>query len=322
MTFGLIPKDKNAWQRMLKNTLLVIVGTFVLAFGTGLFIIPFELVTGGVSGIGIILARIFSPIGFLSGVHVDVYASVVNWILFLLGLIFLGKAFAMKTLVSTIVYPFALSLASYLASSDVMGGFFNLLSERYTEYGEITLILATVFGGAFIGAGCALTFLGGGSTGGVDIIALILCKYVRRFKSSVLIFLIDAGIVVLGVFVIGDLVTSLLGIISAFICAISLDKMFIGESSAFIAHVVSDKYGEINSAIIKRLDRTSTVVECKGGYSGEDKKMLITTFAVSQYAEFTAIISAIDKHAFVTVHRAHEINGEGWSYDSPSKNKG
>ena len=311
----------NRWQIMLKNTILVILGTFVLAFGTGLFIIPFDLVTGGVSGIGIILSRIFASIPFLSGVHVDVYASVVNWILFFLGLVFLGKAFAMKTLVSTVVYPFALSLAVWLSGGEVLGGFFNLLSERYVEYGEITRILATVFGGAMVGAGCALTFLGGGSTGGVDIIALIICKYVRRIKSSVLIFTLDAGIVALGVFVIGDLVTSLLGIASAFICAISLDKLFIGESSAFIAHIVSEKYTEINAAVIERLERTSTILDCMGGYSGKSRKMLVTTFAVNQYAEFTAIISAIDKRAFVTVHRAHEINGEGWSYASPSFDK-
>lgn len=316
MSYKMLPKDKESWTTMAKNTTLIVLGTFVLAFGTGLFIIPFDLVTGGVSGIGIILARIFAPVQFLSSVHVDVYASCVNWLLFLLGLIFLGKSFAMKTLVSTIVYPLALSLAVQLSGGEVLGGFFNLLSERYVEYGEITRILATVFGGAMVGAGCALTFLGGGSTGGVDIIALIIAKYVRRLKSSLLIFFVDASIVILGVFVISDLVTSLLGIISAFICAISVDKLFIGESSAFIAHVVSEKYEEINEAIIHRLERTSTVVDCTGGFSGESKKMLITTFSVSQYAEFTAILSAIDKRAFVTVHRAHEINGEGWSYKS------
>ena len=318
MTKGLIPSSKEAWFITIKNTALVVLGTFVLAIGTGLFIIPFDLVTGGVSGIGIILSRLLSPIPFFADITVEIYASFLMWLLFFLGLIFLGRSFAMKTLISTLIYPFALALASKLAGGDVFSGFFNLLSERYAEYGEITRVLATVFGGGLVGTGCALTFLGGGSTGGMDIVVLIICKLSRKLKSSVVIFCLDAITVSIGVFVLGDLVTSLLGIVSALICALLIDKVFIGESSAFIAHVVSDKYEEINKAIIERLDRTSTVIECKGGYSGENKKMLITSFATKQYAEFTAILTSIDKRAFVTVHRAHEINGEGWSYASPS----
>ncbi len=313
---SLIPRDKKSIVRMLKNFAYVLLGTFVLAFGTGLFIIPFELVTGGVSGLGIILHRLFQGVPFLEDLSISFYASLVNWILFFMGLIFLGRQFAMKTLVSTVVYPFALSIAVALSGSDVLGGFFNLAS--YTEYHEIGIIIATVFGGASIGAGCALTFLGGGSTGGVDIIALTICKYVRRAKSSVLIFLCDTMIIIAGMFAINNLVISLLGIISAFICAIAIDKMFIGESGAFIAYVVSDKYKEINEAVIKRLLRTTTMLDATGGYSGERRVMLTVTFSRNQYAEFTAIMAEIDKNAFVTVHRAHEIGGEGWTkYDDP-----
>jgi uncharacterized membrane-anchored protein YitT (DUF2179 family) len=223
----------------------------------------------------------------------------------------------MKTLVSAVVYPFALSFAVNLATGDFFGGFFGLLSERYIAYGEITRILATVFGGAAVGAGCALTFLGGGSTGGMDILAFIICKYVRSLKSSRIIFWCDTAIVIIGMFVIRDLVVSLLGIISAFICAIAIDKLFIGESRAFTAHIITSFGKEITESIIRRLDRTCTVVDCVGGYSGKKKSLLITTFSVNQYAEFTAMIASIDKTAFVTVHRAHEINGEGWSYDLP-----
>ncbi len=321
MKLILLPSRKDELVKFIKNTALVVLGTVVLAFGTGLFIIPFNLVTGGVSGIGIIINRAVAAVAGRELLSVDFYASLVNLILFVLGWIFLGRSFALKTLTSAIVYPAALSLAVSLAGSDVLGGFFSLLSERYSAYGELTVILATVFGGAAVGAGCALTFLGGGSTGGTDILAFIICKFFKSARSSVAIFLCDAVIVLVGMFVLGDLVISLLGIVSAFICAISVDKLFIGESRAFIAHVVSERYEEINDRIIHRLNRTSTVLDCTGGYSGEGKKMLISTFSVDEYAEFTAIIAEIDKSAFVTVHRAHEINGEGWSYDSPEERK-
>lgn len=308
---GSLEINKNKIWKNVKSTLFIILGTFVLAFGTAMFIIPFELVTGGVSGMGIVLNRVFHSFGLFPNLGAEFFASVINWILFFLGFIFLGKSFAAKTLVSTIVYPIALSVASYLVRDDVLNGFFNLTS--YTEYGQIAIVIATVFSGAAIGAGVALTFLGGGSTGGIDVIALTVCKYLKRAKSSVVFFLCDATIIISGMFIINNLVVSLLGIISAFICAISIDRLFIGESGAFIAYVVSDKYEEINEAVIRRLDRTTTIIKATGGFTGEEKVMLTVTFGLKQYAEFTAILSEIDKNAFITVHRAHEIGGEGWT---------
>ena len=307
------PKTKKEILNILKNVSLIVAGTFVLAFGSQLFIFPFDLVTGGVSGIGIIFSSLLSNIEALAHVRADTYASIANWILFVLGYFLLGRSFAAKTLISTVVYPVALWLTRTLMNAP----FFNL--NTYVEqYGSIVLIIATVFGGACIGAGCALTFMGGGSTGGVDVIALTLSKYSKRLKSSVALFICDAVVITLGVFAIDDIVLTLLGITSALVCAISIDKIFLGESSAFIAHIVSDKYLEINDAVIKKLDRTTTIVDAVGGYSGQNKKMVIVTFSMRQYVEFTAMISSIDKTAFVMVHRAHEINGEDWTYTEKS----
>ena len=310
----LFSKTKKEWIRMIKNTLFVIIGTFILAFGIRMFIFPFDLVTGGISGIGIIPNNILSEIPALEHIGAEVYSSIVNWILFILGFIILGKSFAAKTLLSTAIYPVALWIADLIVTAPALSSFLNI-ENYYAEYGSLTLVIATVFGGACIGAGCAFTFLGGGSTGGVDVIALALSKYIRRLKSSVSFFICDAAIVVIGMFAVNNFVLSLLGIISAFICAITIDKLFLGESSAFIAHIVSDKYSEINDAVINKMSRTTTIIDAVGGYSGQGKKMVIVTFSMRQYAAFTAMISNIDKNAFVAVHRAHEINGEGWTYN-------
>lgn len=307
------PKNRSEWMLLIKNTALVLFGTFVLAFGISMFIFPFDLVTGGVSGIGIIISKAVSSIPVLNAVGPDAYSSIVNWILFALGFILLGRNFAMKTLVSTVFYPVALLISDYIVRSSAIADLLDL--SRYAQdYYGIALIVATVFGGACIGAGCAFTFLGGGSTGGVDVIALTLAKYVKRLKSSVAFFVCDTAIIIIGVFAVGNLLLSLLGVLSAFICAITIDKLFLGESSAFIAHVVSDKYEEINKGVINKMDRTTTIVDAVGGYSGEGKKLVIVTFDMRQYPAFTQLISSIDKNAFVTVHRAHEINGEGWTY--------
>ena len=292
---------------MLKSIMLTVVGTLVLSFGTAVFIAPFGLVAGGISGISIVVDRLI-PFEFIS---LDMIVTAVTWILFFVGLFVLGRNFALKTLISTIIYPIGVSLFMRLATPDFLGGFFYL--EGYTDYPELSRLIAALLGGTCVGGGCAITFLGGGSTGGVDIIALTICKIFKRAKSSVVLFIIDSVIVVCGMFVIGDFVISLLGILSAFVSALMVDKVFIGSSRSFIAQIITEKHVELNREIIETLDRGSTIVDVVGGYTGDKKKMLIVSFKVSQYAEVLNTVNKIDKKAFVTVHQAHEINGEGWT---------
>ena len=312
-------KSRAEIIRMLKNTALIVIGSTLIALACGMFIIPFELVVGGVAGIGIVMHRLLSDVAFLSGVSAETYALIVNWILYFIGLAVLGRSFAAKTLVSAIVYSSVISLIGILTRNGAFGGFFDLTSEMYAGYGQIVLMIATVFGGAAVGTGVALTFLGGGSSGGTDIIALSACKLFKRLKSSTAIFVVDAAIIIAGVFSVNNLVLSLLGIGSAFICALAVDRIFLGSAGALSAVIVSNEYEKINHAIIHRLGRTTTMSDAIGGYSGAPKKQIFVTFSMRQYAEFTAIMASVDKRAFITVSRAHEINGEGWTYESPDK---
>ena len=290
----------------IKNLLLVIFGTLVLAFGCAVFVVPFDLVTGGVTGLSIVIDHVIGGI-----IPIDIIIAILTWAMFFLGLIVLGKEFALKTLVSAIVYPTAISLFMRLVSPDVMGGFLHLASSQHSD---IALIICALFGGLCIGTGCAITFIGGGSTGGVDIIAFILCRFFKKWKSSVVIFVIDAVTVLLGMFVIKDLILTLLGIISASVAAVVIDKIFIGRSQAFTAQIVSDKHKEINLAIQKEMRRTTTMFDATGGYSGTDKTVLMVTFTMRQYGDLLNIIKRIDDTAFVSISRAHEINGEGFTY--------
>ncbi len=291
---------------IIKNLFLVVLGTVILAFGTAVFILPFNLVVGGVSGIALVLDALL-PYEFIT---VDLIITVLTWVLFFIGLIVLGKDFAMKTLISTIVYPPALSAFLHLVDPNFLGGFFDLTASSYSE---LSIMLAAVVGGVCIGVGCAVTFIGGGSTGGVDIIAFSLCRVFKRLKSSYAIFFIDATPVVLGMFIIGDLVLSLLGILSALISAVMVDKVFLGMSRAYVAHIVTDKYEEINRGVIEVLERTTTIIDAVGGYSGDGKKMVMVSFTMAQYNSLMDIIKKNDKYAFVTISQAHEINGEGWT---------
>ena len=298
-------EKKEIWNQV-RNILLVVAGTIVLAFGTAVFILPFNLVAGGMSGLAIVIDALI-PAEFLT---VDLIITILTWGLFLLGFLIFGKDFAAKTLISAIVYPVGTSLFLKLTEPDVLGGLFCLAQ---SPYDELPLILAATVGGALVGAGCAITFFGGGSTGGTDIIAFILCKIFKRLKSSTAIFLTDVTIVLLGVFLTNDLILSLLGVVSAMIIAIMIDKIFLGGTSAFVAQIVTDYGEEVNRAIIEEAGRTTTIFEVRGGYSGKNKQMLTITFSMRHYTLLMDIVRSVDPAAFVTIWRAHEIRGEGWT---------
>ncbi len=298
---------KTSWLKTLKNVSLVLIGTIILAFGTALFILPFDLVVGGISGLAIIVHKLL-PAGLVS---IDLLITIFIWTLFVIGWIFLGKSFAIKTLISTIVYPSGISLFNQLVSSNVFGGIFNI---HQTAHAETAVLLAALFGGVLIGTGCALTFLGGGSTGGMDILVFLICKIFKRLRSSVVIFCMDAATILLGLFVLQDLVISLLGITSAFISAFVVDKLFLGGSQAFIGQIISEKYEDINRSIAEKLGRTTSIIDMEGGYTHQHKKLLMVSFSMNQYHELIHIVNHYDRSAFVTVHRAHEVYGLDWTW--------
>ena len=299
--------SKHDILNYIKNLILVIFGTAVLAFGTAVFIVPFDLVTGGVSGLAIVLEKIVP-----FALSIDFYITALTWILFFLGLIFLGRGFAIKTLLSTVFYPVLFTLFYNLVENQSFGG---LLVLQNSAYNEIAVLLAAVFGGALVGAGCAITFVAGGSTGGVDVLAFLICKVFKRAKSSYVIFGVDAAIVVCGVFIINDLVLSMLGICSALVCAAVIDRVFLGSSSAYVAQIISDNSEEISNGVIEKRDRTTTIVDAKGAYSGEAKKLIIVSFSMREYSDLMNIINHADPSAFMMISKAHENHGEGWTRD-------
>lgn len=298
---------KEAW-RGIRNVLMTVLGSLILSFGISVFLWPFNLVSGGMSGLAIIVEAIL-PLDEI--ITLEAINAVLTWVLFFLGFLIFGKRFAAKTLVSAIVYPLGVTLFSRLADPEVLGGIFCLSSGEYTE---LPIVMAAIAGGSLVGLGCSITFLSGGSTGGTDIIALTLCKIFKRMKSSTAMFLTDVTIVMLGVLVTKNLIRSLLGVLAALMIATVIDKVFLGGNSAFVAQIVTDHGEEVNRAIIEQADRTSTIFEVRGGYSGKDKKMLMVTFNMRQYTRLMDVVRGVDPSAFITIWRAHEIRGEGWTW--------
>ena len=201
-----------------KNVLLVFLGTVILAFGTAIFILPFHLVVGGISGLSLLIEDLL-PEGFLS---LEEIIAILNWFFFLLGLVFLGGRFALKTFLSALVYPAFIAIFLQLTHPDALGGIFYL---KGSAHPELALMLAATVGGGIVGAGCALTLMGGGSTGGIDVIAFLVCKAFPRVRHAHVLFVIDTAIILGGIFTLGDLTLSLLGVLSAFFTALVLDLL-------------------------------------------------------------------------------------------------
>ena len=300
---------KEIYSYLTKN-LLVILGTVILAFGSAVFLIPFNLVMGGTSGIAVIIKSLFAGSDIDPTSIVNISVAVITWALFFIGLIFLGKDFAAKTLLSTIVYPLVFPLLSKLASPGVVPGDFFYL--KGSEHEELALVFAGVMGGILLGAGCAIAFLGGGTTGGTDIIAFLICKFFPKLKISQVTFFVDFTIIALGIFAVGDLIISSIGVLSAYVSSLVIDKIFLGGKTAYVAHIVTTTPAQISEDVIKILDRTTTIMDCKGAYSGEHKNVVMVSFTMREYREILSIVSKYDKKAFITVNKAHEISGEGW----------
>lgn len=291
-------ENKKNIKRSLIRILYVILGSAILGLGAGFFLGPHNIVSGGLTGIGIIFQALFNW-------NLDTVVWVLQIAFFFLGFIFLGKNMALKTIVATIVYPATLTLGGYLASLDILG--FSNFFESSNAMGQI---LAAVFGGVFVGAGVGLTFLGGGSTGGVDILVLIIQKFTKS-KTSKLTFLVDGLIVLAGLAAMGDIGITLIGIVSAFITAIMIDKIFDTENNVIVS-IISKKYAELNKIILEKLDRGSTIVDATGGYSQQGVKMLQVVLERREYYVLEDIIAEEDPQAFMFMSKVSSVRGEGF----------
>lgn len=202
-------KFENA-KRKLLNLALTLAGSVSLAVSTSLFIVPNRLVVGGLSGISIILNYVLS-------LGIDAWIAILSLSLLLFGLFALGGAFIAKTLLASIVYPLLVSVFSHC-----------LLP--YAPPFFLDALCGAVFGGFFTGLGCSLAFRGGGSTGGVDILAVAVSRVSHRITPSAVLFLVDFAVILIGFFIYKEPVSALLGVLSAGITALTVNKIFLGSA--------------------------------------------------------------------------------------------
>lgn len=300
-------------SKQIINYLLVALGTFLLTFGTVIFLTETELVAGGISGIAIIIQHF---------VNVQIYDYVVlalTVVFWLLGLILIGKDFAMKTLFSSILYIGFTFLFTRLE-------FFNKLaiefSGKTTETGQTVgnLILCSIFGGMFIGGGVATTFLGGGSTGGVDVFQILFRKWFG-IKESITSVMVDIIVILVGMFAMQLWNESLCGILSCVITAMFIETIYIKNQSSYQADIISDKWEEISRYVQDELGRGATVIQAVGGYKGDERVILRVVFDKMQYEKLSQFIADVDPKAFVTFTQTNAVYGEGFEKRPEKKMK-
>lgn len=278
-----------------KNLLLLLLGNLILAFGTSFFILPNNILSGGVTAISIILDS-------LMGINRVFTIYALNIVLFVIGAIFLGKAFAAKALLSTILYP----------------TFIAILSPFYDpEFCTVNPILAAVFAGVIMGTGLGLVFRANGSSGGMDIPALIMHKYLHIPQGNC-VFIIDVLTVSAGLMIFG-LNALLTGILTIFTTSNVINTVLtFGGESAQNVMIISNKWETIRDYLLKDISRGVTILEGTGAYSNEHRPVLMCVVNTREYARFQREIGSIDPSAFIIVNNVHEVRGMGFSYADPN----
>lgn len=273
-----------------KRYVMITWGIFLMVAGFYYFIAPFNLVIGGVSGVGLLFHDLFNiPISFV--------VFVLNVILLGLGWVFLGFKSFYRSIYGSIMFPLILFLLEIIGPE-------ILLPNDY--------ILAITFGGAFMGIGFGYVIRFGGTSGGTDIPIKILSKKVK-LPLSLSIYIVDGSIILSGVIVFyntNGISGGLYAILTMLIAGKAADFIVIGANRLTSVQIITDYPDTIKRLIFEKIERGVSVVPIIGGYTNKGKSMLITVITKDEYYLIRNIIAEIDPEAFVFTNPASEIQGD------------
>lgn len=291
---------KKINKETVNNFLTIIFGNFLLAVGYIFFVDKVSIVTGGVAGVGTIIKK-------YADIPLSITVAIGTWSLFIVGLIFLGKKFALKTLLSTIAYPIFTFICEHL-NEYLENTFPNVFELTQIDTG--TSILYAIFGSIFIGFGIGLVFKKGGSTGGLDIPCLLIAKKLKVGVDRI-VFFVDSSIVVASMFIFG-LDKALIGVLGAYVCGMMIDKAIISGSESLMIHILSEKHEEINQFINYTMERGTTYIHGEGGYTAQNKKIIEVVIGRREYHTLKDEVHKIDSNAFMIVLNARDVFGYGF----------
>lgn len=274
----------------------ILLGNLIFAFGIAAFTISNNFIVGGTTGIA-------TSIGHYFHIDVSITVALVNIITFVLGFYFLGKEFALTTLVSTMVYPIFLKIFTNMESLQ------SLTSDR---------LLAAIVGGVIYGSGLGFVLRLGGSTGGMDIPPLILN---RKFRIPVAVgmYLFDS-VILLTQAMFSDAEEILYGIVSVILTTLVLNQVLVYGSGGMQAMIISKEYLTINERIQKELDRGSTFIEIQTGHDKIEQKAVLCVLPNRDLNRLDQMVQKVDPEAFMIINSAREVRGRGFTLDKHLSN--
>lgn len=266
--------------------LLIVAGAFIMGFAIKNLYDPMNLVTGGVSGIAIIMKSV-------AGIPLWLTNTLCNIPLFLAAWKLKGWKFIKRTMVATV---------SLSASLYVIPEMPFLMDD---------LLLTSLFGGIVSGVGTGLVLLFQATTGGTDMMAALLQRKLRHYSIAQILQVLDAMVVLAGAAVFG-VRYALYALIAIYAVTKVSDGLLEGLKFSKQAYVISDRYEEIAQAIMTRMERGVTAVDAVGMYSGESRKMLFCVVSKKEIVTLREIVAEYDRKAFLIVNDVREVFGEGF----------
>lgn len=271
-----------------KNYLFIVLGSLFLSLGVVLFFIPNALVTGGTSGMAILLHYLLEfPTGMMM--------VAVNAPLLLLGAKYLGRTFTVRSIVTIVL-------------SSLFIDFFN----EFLHVNALTkdVILAALFGGGCIGIGLGLVLSGNASAGGSTILAKIVASK-TTIKASSVILSIDVMIIIAIALIFKNIDLALWSLVSIYVSAKSIDLFLSRGPSKKVVHIVSSKIDAVCRVIVEQIGQDGTIVEGSGIFEHEQKKMIFLVVENRKIPALKSLVQTVDKEAFVVLMEASELLGRG-----------
>jgi uncharacterized membrane-anchored protein YitT (DUF2179 family) len=287
------------FMKVLARYFVIAVGSGVLASGINIFLYPYKIAPGGISGLATIISYMIN--GFLP---LGVLIILLNLPLFIAGLVKLGWKFMFRTLYATIIMSVVI---------DLTAPFMRDLGDFFFKGHETDLILFALFGGLLVGAGMGFIFRMGATTGGTDLLAELVRRSGLNVSMGTAVMIFDALIVILAGIYFQSLLLALYAIIAVIVASKTVDSILEGFNFSKGIFIISTEPEMISQRILKELGRGLTGFQGTGKYTGDRKEILFCVARAKYINDIKLIVKEIDSTAFVVVTNVHEVLGEGFS---------
>lgn len=283
-----MPASRSPAKALILDILFDIAGSFCIAVGTQLFSAPNQIAPGGVSGVAIL-------INYLTGLPISALVLAINIPLLVLAWFFLGHRFAGRTIKSVLILTAMLEITE------------NTLPQYHGD-----TFLAALYGGVIGGIGLALVFMRSSTTGGTDIVARLIQMKLPHVSVGKLLLAVDGCVLLAAALVYKNVENALFALISIFASSRLVDSIVYGLDMGNVMMIVSEQHDQISAKIIEQLNRSATLLEGIGTYTGQRRPVLMCAIRKSQMFEVKQIVFDIDPKAFIMAMEANEIFGEGF----------